>query len=173
MFARRAALTLLLSSLALTAEALAVPDRVNGVKGALDTPCLPGCGLCHEDPRGGLGTATRPFAEGLLARGFDYTQASSLVATLELLDRERADADGDGDADVDELRAGLDPNDPAADAVLCAEARGSPRAPRAADCSAARGRRSTPWLLVVTIAGVCVARRRRAAQPPSPVEPPS
>jgi len=166
-----------LVSLALTGPALAVPDRVNGVKGTLDMPCLPSCGLCHEDPRGGLGTATRPFAEALLARGFDYAQASSLVATLELLDRDRSDADGDGDADIDELRAGLDPNDPSPEAALCAGSAEESPARREGDCGVARRSAGPPWLLLFAIFGASLARRRRAAQPPSvappSVEPPS
>lgn len=103
-------LTLLLSdprtaSASLTTYAPSVQDH-------LHLEAEPGCTLCHEDNKGGDGTATKPFGESIRAFGASGDEdVGSLLYALDSMDQYDVDGDGDGVHDLDELRRGTDPND--------------------------------------------------------------
>ncbi len=119
------------------------------------------CMLCHESQQGGTGTAVRPFAVALQARGLRGTSRTDLLqVALGTLEREATDSDGDGTPDVTELRALRDPNrDPAGadDGLFSAEA--APE-PLSYGCSSASG--AAPALVVLLLG---VRRRRECRRP--------
>jgi hypothetical protein len=68
------------------------------------------CRLCHQDPVGRAGSATRPFAETLKSQGLNASSTpSTLTQLLEGWDEQ--DSDGDERSDLEELLAGTDPNE--------------------------------------------------------------
>lgn len=70
------------------------------------------CTLCHTASPGTAGTAVKPFANALKARGLaGLANASALDAAIDMLGT--TDSDGDGATDVDELTLEGDPNDAA------------------------------------------------------------
>lgn len=110
----RNALGALLAGLTL----LAVPSTASAslpytitVQDYLHLRADPGCTLCHEDDKGGEGTATKPFGEAVQAFGAIGDDIGSLSFALEEMEYYGVDDDGDGVDDLDELRQGTDPND--------------------------------------------------------------
>jgi hypothetical protein len=69
----------------------------------------PACTLCHDNPSGGAGTATRPFAVTMKSK-YDLTGGEADDVLEKALDANKDDSDTDGTSDVDELKAGSDPN---------------------------------------------------------------
>lgn len=67
------------------------------------------CRLCHQDPVGIGGSATKPFAQALKARGLGATSPSSQLTQI-LNEWDGTDSDGDGKSDVEELLTQGDPN---------------------------------------------------------------
>lgn len=129
-----------------------------GTIGTKYSVTAPQCTLCHNNPAGGGGTATQPFAatmKGLgLAGGGD---TAKLTATL---DANTNDTDGDGKSDVDEIKAGEDPN----------VSGGTPVEPPSYGCieqngSIAGTRSQSPRLASMAVAGLLAGflffRRRR------------
>ena len=82
----------------------AVVAQVSGASGA------PACTICHNNPNGGLGTATTPFAGYLRSRGLVPYDESSLKAALAADQAENHDTDSDGTPDIEALNQGLHPN---------------------------------------------------------------
>ncbi len=70
----------------------------------------PSCNLCHQSAVGSAGTAQKPFARALIARGLVAEDPQALQSAIDALDRDGTDSDGDGVSDVNELHAGTDPN---------------------------------------------------------------
>ncbi len=96
--------------LALAAPAAATGAFPNIIRDTLALDAAPACTVCHTDPGGGSGTATKPFAESLVAAGLEAFDRASLEAALATLEADGTDSDGDGVGDIDELKAGTDPN---------------------------------------------------------------
>jgi hypothetical protein len=77
----------------------------------LNAPSVPGCTLCHATTAGG-GSVTQPFGQAMIARGLRPGDSASLTTAMQALEAEGTDSDGDGLGDIEELRQGLDPNNP-------------------------------------------------------------
>lgn len=90
--------------------AAASPPFPDVVREELALSSAPVCTLCHDNPNGGLGTATTPFAAYLRSRGLRAGDTASLRSALAAATAERHDSDGDGVPDVEQLKAGRDPN---------------------------------------------------------------
>jgi hypothetical protein len=84
-------------------------------------PCDPPCTVCHETLSGGIGTATKPFAESIKATADLGCCNEDLVAgALETMRNSCAgqggnappgcNSDGDDMPDIEELEEGRDPN---------------------------------------------------------------
>ena len=97
--------------LAVPESAWASPDFPPAIEAAVGSPRRLECTLCHATTVGG-GPVTTVFGQTMLARGLFPGNVSTLQTALAAIDAERTDSDGDGLADMDELRQGLDPNDP-------------------------------------------------------------
>jgi hypothetical protein len=95
----------------------AYPVEIRRVLAACTTPA---CALCHTTPRGGAGTATRPFAITMQNAGLTGgSNLSSLRSALQTLEQAGTDTDGDGLADTAELRQGSDPSSASSATALC------------------------------------------------------
>jgi hypothetical protein len=118
----------------------------------------PECTLCHDNPSGGVGTATTPFASYLRSRGLTLGDSASLQKALSAALAEHQDSDKDGTSDIDELKRGSDPNSGATD--------GPP--PAVYGCGAeVAGSHSFAgstgaWLVALGLVLGSVARRRKA-----------
>lgn len=95
---------------ALAAPAAATGAFPNVIRDTLALDDAPACTVCHTDPGGGAGTATKPFAVALVAAGLEAFDRASLETALATLETDGTDSDGDGVGDIDELTAGTDPN---------------------------------------------------------------
>lgn len=94
-----------------SARAVASPSYPNAVQKASGSPCPPPCTVCHESESGGYGTATKPFAESMMAVGDLEAEDEQLVApAIAALKAAQIDSDADGVDDVSELALGDDPN---------------------------------------------------------------
>ena len=71
------------------------------------------CSVCHLRGSTGPGTAQTPFALSMKARGLEPGNNSSLLASLDALNRDMVDSDGDGTPDIQEIENDTDPNTPA------------------------------------------------------------
>jgi hypothetical protein len=71
----------------------------------------PYCTLCHTTDAGGTGTAITPFGRALLRTGTLGNNVPSLDGALDTLEGSANDSDRDGVTDIDELRAGMSPNE--------------------------------------------------------------
>jgi hypothetical protein len=82
------------------------------VSSHLEMECAPTCQLCHDNPAGGSGTATLPFAVAMQADGLAIAVPDSVAVALDALQARgaAADSDGDGTNDVDQLIIGENPN---------------------------------------------------------------
>jgi hypothetical protein len=119
----------------------------------------PQCTLCHNNPAGGGGTATQPFALTMKSK-YGLTGGGALAALQTGLDANTDDTDGDGVGDVDEIKAGGDPNVSGGTPVEppsygCIEQNGSIAGPRS----------QSPRLASLAVAGLLAGflffRRRR------------
>lgn len=133
----------------------------SGYPGAIATKysvAAPQCTLCHNNPQGGGGTATQPFAATMIPLGLSGGSATDKLTAA--LDANTADTDGDGKTDVDEIKAGEDPN----------VSGGTPVEPPSYGCieqngSIAGTRSPSPRLASMAVAGLLAGflffRRRR------------
>jgi MYXO-CTERM domain-containing protein len=122
----------------------------------------PYCTLCHRTDAGGAGTVSTPFGRALMSEGALGNNVPSLDSALDALEAAGSDSDRDGVTDIEELRAGLDPNqgdvaggadpDPLADVPL----------PRTG-CSFGATNSETSWLVGVALGFALLLRRRRSA----------
>ena len=104
--------TVLAASVTFSGVSFATPTYPSALQSELDLDRAPPCVTCHDNPGGGTGTATEPFAESLRDRGLvGGTNIASLEDALEELTEDAVDSDGDDVVDIDELLAGSDPND--------------------------------------------------------------
>lgn len=71
----------------------------------------PYCTLCHTTDVGGTGTATKPFGRALVAAGTLGNNVPSFDGALDTLAGNGNDSDRDGVTDLDELLAGMSPNE--------------------------------------------------------------
>ena len=108
------------------------PDELQSTWGlsALPDSPSPTCLLCHNNPAGGLGTATTAFGTYLRSRGAKAYDTSSLDNALAADRGEMHDSDGNGVTDYDDMVLGHDPNGSAEEDVEhprygCSAARGS------------------------------------------------
>ena len=126
-------------------------------------PCGPSCLLCHTAIPGSIQNLKQPFGLAVLRSGVIPRNPGSFVSVIANLRASKSDVDNDGALDVDELVAGTNPNDPAADADLCGPTYG---------CGAHIVQAPPPtgvgvlWCIAsgVGLAVVISARRRRAAR---------
>ena len=88
----------------------ATPDFPAVVQQFVSAPSSPSCTICHNNPNGGIGTATQPFAEYLRSRGLVAYDENSLRTALTADEAENQDSNSDGVSDIDALKQGLDPN---------------------------------------------------------------
>ena len=88
----------------------ATPDFPAVVQQFVGAPSAPSCTICHNNPNGGLGTATQPFAAYLRSRGLVAYDENSLRTALTADEAENQDSNSDGVSDIDALKQGLDPN---------------------------------------------------------------
>ena len=96
----------------LAALAHATPTFPGDVADHLGMSCTPTCLLCHDNPGGGSGTATQPFAAAMLENGLIVGTDSTVGPALDAVQAGGTDYDEDGDGlnDVDELVVGANPN---------------------------------------------------------------
>jgi hypothetical protein len=87
------------------------PEALRGKLGLAELPYPPlGCQLCHQDDKGGLLTATKPFGRSVRKEGAVGGSVPSRLAALKTLEAAGTASDGDGSGDIAELKAGTDPN---------------------------------------------------------------
>lgn len=150
--------TALAAALLFTSSSALASSTYPGVIASKYSVTAPQCTLCHNNPAGGSGTATQPFASTMTGKGLTGGSATDLLGTL--LDASTSDTDGDGVTDVDELKAGGDPNVSGGTPVEppsygCIEQNGSIAGPRS----------QSPRLASMAVAGLLAGflffRRRR------------
>ena len=115
----------------------------------------PDCTICHQTNSGGVGTATKPFADYLRKRRLVRENEDSLRNALRAMQGEGHDTDNDGVTDFDELKAGTDPNGEFASDVPPVEygcGRVAPAGPRPDWMAAGAG--------ALVIAALTIRRRR-------------
>ncbi len=147
------------------APALASPEYPEAVQEHLGMPCAPQCTICHRDNRGGISTATKPFAEALKdpdpdceTCGLVKNDVAKVGPALDIVRDKGFDSDDDGMGDIEELTQGRDPNVAGA-GVLCATyGCGAHVAPEPAD-PAAGG--AALLVLVGLVASLRLSARRR------------
>lgn len=104
------AIALALGTLLFPADARASATYPDSLKNALGMPCAPPCTLCHQDNKGGYGTATKPFAQSMKNAGLFGASPSTLQPALDKLKADGTDSDSDGMPDIAELEQGRDPD---------------------------------------------------------------
>ena len=98
-----------------TANAGAVATFPAEIQKHLALSYTPPCTLCHDNPNGGIGTATTKFAVSMKAAGLSATSSlADLDKALDTLAANNTDSNGDGIPDIQELKEGIDPNTGAA-----------------------------------------------------------
>ena len=98
------------AALLVARSAHATPDFPGVVASFVGTSVLPACTICHNNPNGGLGTATTVFGTYMRSRGVIPYDEDSLRNALAAAAAEKHDSNGDGVTDIDALKQGLDPN---------------------------------------------------------------
>jgi hypothetical protein len=98
-----------LSSLTLTAAALATPNFPEAIATRLGASSPPSCQVCHNG-RTGAGTVTRAFGASMRERGLVPYNADTLNSALDRMTKDGVDSNGDGVIDTEALKKGEDPN---------------------------------------------------------------
>jgi hypothetical protein len=95
-----------------SAVAGASPSFPADIAQHLGVTCQPACTVCHNNPNGGVGTATTPFAQNMVMFGLVAENANSLYAALDKDKAEGTESAGGGETDIEALMACMDPNQP-------------------------------------------------------------
>lgn len=92
-------------------DAWATASYPPAIESHLGLGYTPPCTICHQSAAGGAGSATKPFANSMKAKGLaGGGDTTGLNAALDALKAAKTDSDGDTVADIDELVSGNDPN---------------------------------------------------------------
>jgi hypothetical protein len=116
-------------SILLAMALFATPNFPAAMARDLELPAPPRCTICHATDSGGAGTVVRPFGIYLRSRGLQAFDEESLRNALLADAGERHSSNGGGITDIDALKAGQDPNGPAATEVAPAYGCGSVGSP--------------------------------------------
>ena len=98
------------AALLVARSAQATPNFPAVVASVVGASVQPPCTICHNNPNGGLGTATTAFGTYMRSRGVVPYDENSLRNALAAAAAEKHDSNGDGVTDIDALKQGLDPN---------------------------------------------------------------
>lgn len=104
-----------LSILSFASIAGATPNFPPAIEEHLSLGAAPPCALCHDDgDQGGRGTVNTPFGKSVRSKGVVAYDVTSLTSALDAMQADGTNSAGACLDDVDELKAGGDPNAPAA-----------------------------------------------------------
>jgi MYXO-CTERM domain-containing protein len=153
-----AALSLILWS----SRASASPGYPAVFDSMLGLPCEPTCDVCHVN-RTGFATANTLLGRSMRKAGLKCCDDENLQAIIDELSRSGHDSDGDGVADMDELIAGTDPNDEAAELACKVEENYDGMRVFGVSCAVQPGRASgeTTFAAFVVLVSLLGATRRR------------
>ena len=139
------------------AALIATPDFPAAIGRDLSLQTVPRCSICHATDAGGAGTVVQPFGVYLRSRGLRPFDESSLRNALLADAGEGHSSNTAGISDIDALKAGQDPNAPAA--------AGAADLTPAFGCSHAG---SQDLLTFLALAACLLAWRRHPANPDGP-----
>lgn len=90
--------------------AYATPEFPAVVKAELELDFTPACNMCHVG-KPGPGTVTSAFGTAMRERGLVPFDEETLEAALAKVGEDAVDSDANGVTDIDQIKAGLNPND--------------------------------------------------------------
>jgi hypothetical protein len=91
--------------------ARAVAEFPGEIRSHLGLDYMPPCSICHATASGG-GPMAKPFGIAMQQRGLMAGDLGSLDRALDQMQTDKVDSNGNGVTDIQDLRNGVDPNDP-------------------------------------------------------------